>query len=142
MTTKYKATCDRILCIVPVIATEEMVGSIIVPAAARKALEDKNPIRELRVHSAGPDVKLVKEGDRILYNMHQCNPIPYGDTQLVVISENQVFCVIEQVEEKKPEPAAVPPPPAEPLTVGAIRAALEAKPGLPAEAPPVIAVVQ
>lgn len=140
MSIKFKATCDRILCLVPLAPeTEEIVGTIIVPANARKAMADKNPLRELTVESVGPDVKIVRAGDRIIYNMHQCGPVPFEDTQLVVISENQVFCVVERTADApaadpKTEGKPVPEPEGD-LTVDQIRAKLKEQGTQPEEPP-------
>lgn len=139
----YQTTTDKVLGLILPESKEELVmDGIVIPANVRKASLDKNPLAEMLVHSVGPDCKTVRAGDRALYNRHHISPIPCEEGELIVLPEGQVVAVVKVVEEKKPEPSAVPPPPAEPLTVGAIRAALEAKPGLPAEAPPVIAVVQ
>lgn len=103
MPIKFKATCDKVIALLPAVdESEEVVGSIIVPAATRRALDNRNPIRELIVHSVGADVKTVRPGDRILYNKHQCEPVPYGDVQIISILESQIFAILDDSSDPAP----------------------------------------
>lgn len=122
---KLKATCENILS-TPVKfepAEEKVVDGIIVPPETQRLLDKKNPLIELEVLAVGHLVVKVKPGDHILYNKFHGDPLPWGDTGLIHLTEHQVFAVIDNI----PEPVVVPvqaPVEKSPLTIADIKARL------------------
>ncbi len=141
MNIKLLATCTNILaCPVKAeILEEKIIGGVIVPAETQRLLDKKNPLIELEVLAVGHQVVKVKAGDRLLYNKHHGEAIPWGDQQLLRITEDQVFAIIKE-EAAAPVPAAIPLQPAPaPLTIEEVKAGLgmTAKPVDDASALPV-----
>lgn len=98
MTTKLQATCDGIIGSPPPAPKEDMqmVGGIHLPPNVTTKMLDKQMLRELIVLSVGPDVKTVKPGNRIIYNRHHCDPMPFGDMEIVKLIESQVIAVVTE----------------------------------------------
>lgn len=100
----YQTTTDKVLALIPKIApTESQVGGIILPDDFKpKRPKGSSPIIELVAHSAGPDCKTVKAGDRFLYNINHGEAILYGDTGFYILPEGQILAVVsDRVDEKK-----------------------------------------
>ncbi len=117
-----KATCDRILAIVPMKSNEsELIGGIIVPKHMRDRLESTG-LCELEIAAAGPDCKVASAGMRVVVSKAAAGePFGYGDGQYVCFSEvTALFIVYEQ------EPAAPAPPVTTPIrpTIAEVRAAV------------------
>jgi co-chaperonin GroES (HSP10) len=95
---KFQATCDRIVAEPPPAPKDDMqiVGGIHLPPKVTKDMLDKQVIRELIVLSVGPDVRTVKEGDSIIYNRHQCEPMKFGENEIVILTESQVIAVVSE----------------------------------------------
>lgn len=123
MTTKLKATCDRILARLPISEGEgKVVGGIIIPDNIK--LKDKNPIVELIIESAGPDCKVAKDGDTVIVNKNVCGPIEWNGVEYMVFSEVTAFAIVKKVEAAVPIVITEKP---KPLTMDEIKAGLGLK---------------
>lgn len=102
-TPKLKATCDRVLAVLPLQYSQaQTIDGIIIPEKTMKQIaESKNPVLELEVLSAGPDCKVVKEGMRVVVNRNACSPIPWNGQEYMVFSEVTVIMAFEPTAEIK-----------------------------------------
>ncbi len=106
-----KATCDRILAIVPQKSNEsELIGGIIVPKHMRDRLESTG-LCELEIAAAGPDCKVASAGMRVVVSKAAAGePFGYGDAQYVCFSEvTALFIVAEEADIKTPPTASIAP---------------------------------
>jgi co-chaperonin GroES (HSP10) len=87
---KYIAATDKIVIVVDKATDKVSRGGIIIPGSVQP-----QPRRAVVV-SVGPDVKTtLKPDDKILYNCYAGAPFDDGDGQILVISERELYAVVE-----------------------------------------------
>jgi hypothetical protein len=80
-------------------------GGILIPEGSKVgAPADANPMTEFRVLSAGPDCKVVQDGDIVLANGYIAEKIPLGATKdsdgIVRIAETSIIGVVDEVPDE------------------------------------------
>jgi chaperonin GroES len=98
MKTVLKPLFDRLILQRDPLPEEEVRNGVVIPNSAQ------DPKNEGTVIAVGGDVKIIRPGDRVIFNTFAGLPFKAGAETYVSLKEVEIFGVVTQIEDAPLEP--------------------------------------